>query len=78
MSDCPICNSNYLDVFDSDLVCEYHDHWIITYCRVCKHHVFSLVPGICINCLQDLLLNEEIIKCISLKMIIGALDANTD
>ena len=77
MSSCPICEGNYYDIFDSDLVCENHDYWLITFCHICKHHVFSPVPGICLSCLQNLLLDDDIIQYLSIEIIIDKLNGDT-
>jgi hypothetical protein len=77
MTSCPICKGNYLDVFDSDLVCDYHEDWIITYCLFCKHHVFSPIPHICLCCLQELMLNDYIMQYLSVEIILGKLNGDT-
>lgn len=48
--DCPICDTRYLDVCDSDNVCEFHSDWLVTTCNYCGNPVFSDFPGTCIIC----------------------------
>jgi len=72
---CPICKGNYLDIWDSEEVCEEHSDWVVTFCLYCKNHCFSLIPGMCLGCFQNFLLDERIQQNIDLSLIID--NANT-
>jgi len=66
---CPICNGDYWDIFDAVLVCEEHQEWLVTYCYICKHHVFSPYSGICIPCLNTFLLRKDILEFLSIEVV---------
>ena len=47
---CPICNGNYYSLEFCGEVCELHNNWIVTFCRVCDRPCFSDCRGYCVSC----------------------------
>jgi len=52
-NNCPICNKLYSHVHQSELVCKYHQDWLVTRCSGCGKYVFSDCIRVCPDCAPE-------------------------